>query len=822
MTLHTYNIWTGERYEVVQEPPGNASIYMLCNNTGTGIGSDDLQCYCPFGLDWIDGSCKTITPRVIATKLPQPSGTCSAADPKYANPIFPMNGKKQLEEPLNASVGQESLRILYDTTNRLPVGGDLVNGFASTYGADMSIGLNASTYAFGDGVKSKITYPTFETRLVTYGGAWRSSLHRSIGIFGATRTGIYTVHVRRGYDGDDLRFMNTSGQLNGTFTPQLPLSRETLVQGTGDYYNYLYLTDAQGNVETYDAGDLYTGSFKAIIRSIDYAKGGRITFTYSDATTPINIAPIEGLLVSVQDETGRALSFAYEQPIDPNLFPRIKQMTAVDGRSTTFEYNLYGNLSKINYPDGKSRQFLYELTKGFSAIGAGNLLISESDRNWAVTGIIDENNVRLRTYSYNDAGYAIGTSSAGGVDSYSINWVTPPQLMSGLTQDPNDARRMFRDFYHVAPTGTSVLLPNGQVDNLSAAIVAGVSVATGHTQPAGSGCSASTSAIAYNSVGNVISKDDFTGQRTCFAYDAKNQETIRIEGLANTVDCASVLPANATLPANARKTTTTYHPDWRLPATVTMPGTITTRIYHGQPDPFNGNAVANCTAAPALPNGKPLPLVCKQVTQATLSSGALDSTVSNTVTQYTYNAASKVLTATDSLNRTSTYTYYPSTAFTGTDPNAVGNTVGDLMTITNPAGFVTTFNAYDKAGRILKMTDPKGIVTDMTYAPRGWVSTFTTTAPGQTARTTTYTYDGVGQLTGVSNPDGSTLAYTYDAAHRLVGVTDAKGNTVAYTLDNMGNRIKEDIKDPSGVLQRSINRSFDALNRLQQVSGAVQ
>ena len=93
---------------------------------------------------------------------------------------------------------------------------------------------------------------------------------------------------------------------------------------------------------------------------------------------------------------------------------------------------------------------------------------------------------------------------------------------------------------------------------------------------------------------------------------------------------------------------------------------------------------------------------------------------------------------------------------------------------------------------------------------------------GQTARSSTYTYDNVGQLTGVTNPDGSTLSYTYDAAHRLVGATDAKGNNVTYTLDNMGNRIKEDIKDPTGVLQRSIERSFDALNRLQQVSWAVQ
>ena len=190
-------------------------------------------------------------------------------------------------------------------------------------------------------------------------------------------------------------------------------------------------------------------------------------------------------------------------------------------------------------------------------------------------------------------------------------------------------------------------------------------------------------------------------------------------------------------------------------------------------------------------------------------------TISNT-----YDALGRVLTSTDPANRTTSYAYYSATAFTGVDPNAIGYSVGDLLTVTAPSGFVTTFNSYDKAGRVLKMTDPKGVVTDISYTPRGWIKTVSTTAPGQTARLTTYSYDAVGQMIGVASPDGTALTYTYDAAHRLTGVTDARGNTVTYTLDNMGNRTGEDIKDPSGTLQRSISRSFDALNRVQQVTGA--
>lgn len=51
-------------------------------------------------------------------------------------------------------------------------------------------------------------------------------------------------------------------------------------------------------------------------------------------------------------------------------------------------------------------------------------------------------------------------------------------------------------------------------------------------------------------------------------------------------------------------------------------------------------------------------------------------------------------------------------------------------------------------------------------------------------------------------------------------MTDTKGNTVTYTLDNMGNRVSEQFKDAQGNLQRSVSRVYDALNRMQQLTGA--
>jgi YD repeat-containing protein len=163
---------------------------------------------------------------------------------------------------------------------------------------------------------------------------------------------------------------------------------------------------------------------------------------------------------------------------------------------------------------------------------------------------------------------------------------------------------------------------------------------------------------------------------------------------------------------------------------------------------------------------------------------------------------------------------FPHVGSAAVNPNETGHMAGDLQSVTNAAGHVTQFTQYDRAGRVRQMLDPNGIVTDIAYTSRGWISTTTVTPPGGMARTTTYTYDNAGQVIGVVMPDATTMSYSYDPAHRLTGVTDAKGNTVTYTLDAAGNKTGEQVKDPSGNLKRNITRVYDALNRVQLVTGA--
>ena len=111
------------------------------------------------------------------------------------------------------------------------------------------------------------------------------------------------------------------------------------------------------------------------------------------------------------------------------------------------------------------------------------------------------------------------------------------------------------------------------------------------------------------------------------------------------------------------------------------------------------------------------------------------------------------------------YTYY---ANDDADPGKRGN----VASVTNALGHKTQLLSYNAHGQPLRIVDPNGLVTDLTYDPRQRL-TFRNVG----GEITTYGYDAVGQLKKVTLPDNSFLAYTYDAAHRLTGISDSLGNS---------------------------------------------
>jgi len=174
---------------------------------------------------------------------------------------------------------------------------------------------------------------------------------------------------------------------------------------------------------------------------------------------------------------------------------------------------------------------------------------------------------------------------------------------------------------------------------------------------------------------------------------------------------------------------------------------------------------------------------------------------------YDYDAYGRTLTVQDPRGGITQYAYF--TCTTGTQ-------CGQLQTVTDAAGHVTTYNSYNAYGRPLTITDSNNVVTTLTYDSRQRL-----TSQSIAGEMTSFSYYSTGLLKTVTLPDSSYLQYTYDNAHRLIQISDGAGNTIAYTLDADGNRTSANTTDPSGVLHRTHSRVFNALSQLYQDIGAA-
>jgi YD repeat-containing protein len=540
-------------------------------------------------------------------------------------------------------------------------------------------------------------------------------------------------------------------------------SRLVQIMGTaGELTGWRY-TSGNGSIEDFNA----SGQLMRITTPTGVAQ----TLSYSDATTLPAIAPQPGLLIAIADSFGRAISLTYDNAG--------RHATATDplGNTVHYSYDTFDNPVQVTYPDAGSRGYFYE----------------DPTHIYLLTGIYDENSSRYSHYTYEANGYATATELANGVNHYSVSRSSDIYGMSN----------------YVAVTD-----PNGITYNRQYLAIGGAAkrVAKWCTN-----CPTQTVAeyLTFDVSGNVVSSTDNYYHTTCYAYDLRNLESKRVEGLPGNFNCTNALssPPAPTQANPTRVVSTQWHPDWRLEAKRADAKKLATWVYNGQPDPSAGSAVASCAPSSALlPDGKPIAVLCKKIEQATTdATGAsgFSATVSGSprTWTWTYNQYGQVLTAkgprTDA-NDTTTYTYYGDTT---TD-----HTLGDLASVINAAGHVTQYTRYDKNGRPLTSIDPNGVVTTLSYSPRGWL-----TSRQVGTELTTYYYDAGGQLKKVTLPDGSWLGNDYDGAHRLTSSYDNQGNRVTYTLDNAGNRTKEDVTDPTGALVRTQTRIYDALSRLQNV-----
>lgn len=677
--------------------------------------------------------------------------------PSTPNPIAIATGTKNLKH-VDGPVHLELLRLnrFYSSTTALtPADALLSNG----------------------GTQDTQTFPATGS----VGTGWRHQ-HQASLMFGY---GDAAVWARRP-DGQVLRFVRSGDSWIG----DPDVSDRLVAAWDGGVISGWRFSVAKDNaVEVYSRDGRIRSMYgpDGVIRTYKYADGtdgvasGSGGVLLDASGNPTQVVMRAGLLHSVVDRFGRALAFLYDQQ------ERLARVTVAGATAASYKYDEQSLacanctlLTGVVYPDGSSIEYRYN-EPGY---------VQQSGAVAALTGVLF-NGLRVNSYWYDSQSRASSSELAGGVGRHVLTFGTAgaPTLVLGPAGDTRSYS--FQTQYNVAKLATA-------------------------QQPAGAGCGPASSAKSYDTNGNVSSRDDFNGNRTCMAYDlGRSLETVRVEGLSTAGTCSTVLPQGATLPAGSRKSSTQWHPNWRLATKVSEPGRLTTHVYHGQPDPFNGNAIASCAPGSALlPDGTPIAVLCKKVEQATTDangsqgfSATLQAGVLSRVWQYTYTDLGQVLTSRDPLNNPTTNTYYADTT--------ADHARGDLQQVQNAAGHLTRHTKYNAQGLVLQTVNANNIATDYTYDARMRLKT--ETVAGQPS--TVFDYWPHGPVKQVTQPDGSWIAYEYDDAQRLTAVKDNLGNRIDYTLNNAGLREAEQVKDPSGALKRQFGRIFDALGRIQQTTG---
>ncbi len=183
-------------------------------------------------------------------------------------------------------------------------------------------------------------------------------------------------------------------------------------------------------------------------------------------------------------------------------------------------------------------------------------------------------------------------------------------------------------------------------------------------------------------------------------------------------------------------------------------------------------------------------------------SGCSSCTVRGNI-QYQNDANGNVLSRTDELGRTTSYTY--------DSGNNVASVTQPAVNGTNPQ---TTYT-YNSFGEVLTMTDPVGHVTTNTYDSHGNLLTVTTPAPnGNTAASVTqFAYNSLGELTQVTDPLGRITKITYTSAGLIASITDPQNNVTSYQYDTRGNRTSV-----TDALSHVTSFAYDSGNRLTAIT----
>ena len=624
-----------------------------------------------------------------------------------------------------------------------------------------------------------------------------------------------------GYRGPDCDGSTLTRNLDNSFdwtrwTFMYDLQRyhfEPYFNGLEWVFHLMYTEDLNGNRLTYH----YNGSLLARIAD---SAGRYLEFTYEAANAPGKISKV----TAVAGASTITYNFTYDAGVPVLIGPvrvanNLIKVTGPEGYSETYEYNDPLRIHTITaYIDANGNRTEYKYTRDMTNIAeicvnvvdpAGNSANYSYDFGFGITNITDTRG-RTSSYEYKTAKITKVTDSDGGVTGYDF--------------DTNFFRNNLTDSHGNTTKWTSERNFGGTLS---------LTDAEGHT-----------SAFVFNpDCHNIQTITDPKGRIWQYNYDAKGNLIERITPAPHNGGLTHVYIeydqyGNRTKITDAEGLITLNEYDSYGNLTKTTDG-------EGNYIRFTYDGLSRLTSSRyGSIAGEDLPTTYQydglsRLVKKTYPDGSYE--------QYAYDKNSNLLSFRDANGHIAVYTYNKlNQRIQETDP--VGNITqyeydpfGSLTKLTRTAGGtqLITLMEYDHYSRLKKVTDPEGFITIYTYEnsppllrsdayttmkkykPDGSLLTVQARTYDKLYRlktvkdglndTVTNTYDEVGNLVSLTDPNGRITTYTYDPkVNLLLSETDPLGKTTTYTYYNNGK-----LKTKTDANAKTITYAYDLAGNLK-------
>ncbi|WP_371129627.1 DNRLRE domain-containing protein [Streptomyces sp. TLI_105] len=497
------------------------------------------------------------------------------------------------------------------------------------------------------------------------------------------------------------------------------------------------------------------------------------------------------------------------------IYDHIKSVTDVSGRRIEFHYTTKGLLGRITDGAGstqpKAFAFTYDATQG--------------NKNVKLVRVDDPrgNGTRLSYYA----------PQAG--DDPKYHW---------WTKTVTDRRNGATGFTYAADTANPTFTATRVTDQLNRTTAF---TADDFGRPVQTvNAKSQTTKMNWDADNNVTYLEEANGAKTAYCYDQKTGYPLWMRdaennkaGVPSQSECAP-----GTFPANSARYTyqtrldgysadlfTKSSPEgrtWNFTydsfgnlKTVTDPKGVSTATAGDYTTSYTYDSYGQLTKATDA-NGNP-------TTNSDFGPTGYPATITdalNNPTTYVYDELGQVTQVTDALGKKSTQTY-----------DVFGRPLVHTVPKDQAAGELITAPApeYDANDNVIRTTAPNGAVSSAVYDEADQITS--ASAPKDTStssdHTSTYTYDGVGNLKTVTEPKGTltttdatdyTTTNTFDEIYQLTSVTNAAGDKISYEYDNVGNTVA--VVDPrknttADATDYTTKTTFDLNHRLTEVKDAA-